>query len=132
MITITRGTANTIILTLTENVTISNPIFLFEFSNDQTRQTYTCIAADISDYTYRYNEFVITEKTSPNNLNGEISLPAPGDYHYFVYQQTSTSNLDPAQTQGLLETGKLTVITTDTTENPTYDSETITNIVYGE
>ncbi len=132
MITITRGTTNTIILTLTEKVSIGSPVFLFVFTNDQTRQAYSCIAADQSEFTYRYNEFLITETASPNLLTSEISLPAPGDYHYAVYQQTSTSSLDPTLADGLLETGKMVVLTTSTDTNNTYDSEPKTNIVYGE
>ena len=132
MITITRGTTNTIILTLTENVTIANPVFLFVFANDQTRQTYSCIAADSSDYTYRYNEFIIIESDSPNYLEGGINLPAPGDYHYFVYQQTSTTNLDPTLSEGLLKSGKLVVFSSAGALDNTYDSETKTNIIYGE
>jgi len=132
MITITRGTTNTIILTLTENVSIGNPVFLFLFTDDQTRQAYSCIAADQSEFTYRYNEFLITETASPNPLTSQVNLPSPGDYHYAVYQQTSTSNLDPTLADGLLETGKLIVLTTSTVINNTYDSEPKTNIVYGE
>jgi len=132
MITITRGTANTIILTLTEKVSIGNPVFLFVFTNDQTRQAYSCIAADQSEFTYRYNEFSITETASPNLLTGQVSLPSPGEYHYSVYQQTSTTNLDPTLAEGLLETGKLVVLITDYDTNNTYDSEPKTNIVYGE
>ena len=132
MITITRGTINTIVLTLTEKLSIGNPTFLFVFSNDQTRQAYSCIAADQSEYPYRYNEFLITEIASPDPLTGEVSLPSPGDYHYAVYQQTSTSNLDPALAEGLLETGKLIVLTTNIDSDNIYDSEPKTNIVYGE
>jgi len=132
MITITRGTTNTIILTLTEKVSIGNPVFLFVFTCDQTRQAYSCIASDQSEFTYRYNEFLIAETASPNLLTSEISLPFPGDYHYAVYQQTSTSNLDPDLSDGLLETGKLIVLTTGSDANNTYDSEPKTNIVYGE
>lgn len=132
MITITRGTTNTIILTLTENVSIGNPVFLFVFTDDQTNQAYSCIAADQSEFTYRYNEFLITETASPNLLTSQINLPSPGDYHYAVYQQTSTSNLDPSLSEGLLETGKLVVLTTSSDTNNTYDSEPKSNIVYGE
>jgi|SRR6185437_135306 len=132
MITITRGTVNTIVLTLTENISISNPVFLFVFTNDQTRQAYQCIAADQSGFTYRYNEFFISETASPAPFAGGVSLPSPGDYHYAVYQQTSTSNLDPTLAERLLETGKMIVLASSSDTNNTYDSEPKTNIVYGE
>jgi hypothetical protein len=130
MITITRGTTNQIILTLTEKVSISNPVFLFEFTNDQTRQAYCFIAADVSLFTYRYNAFQVTETTSPNLLSSQVSLSSPGDYHYAVYQQSSVTNLDPNQTLGLLETGKLRVMNASGDTNTVYDPGQETNIVY--
>ena len=53
MIKINKATVNDVIVTLTEKVTITNPIFLFEFENQNTKQKYYCIAADISAYVDR-------------------------------------------------------------------------------
>ena len=130
MITITRGITNHIILTLTEKVTLSNPVFLFECIDDQTRQAYRFIAADSSAFSYRYNEFYITEQNSPDPLAGQVSLPAPGSYHYFVYQQASATNLDPALAAGLLETGKLIVLSDPSDHYARYDAAPQTNIIY--
>ena len=87
--------ANTVALTLTEKTTLSNAKYLFEFINNQTQQKTYCIAADTSLYPERYNLFVITVKTSPNNLVGEILLTLGDEYSYNVYEQASTTNLDP-------------------------------------
>jgi hypothetical protein len=132
MISITRGTVNSIILTLTEKVRITNPVFLFELVCDQTRQAYYFIAADVSLYPYRYNEFQVSEQTNPNPLSGEVSLPSPGDYHYSVFQQISATNLDPALALHILETGKAEVIGPDVFEKHVYDPEQDINLVYGE
>jgi len=132
MITIAQGTLNKIILTLTEKATLSNPVFLFQFTNDQTRQAYFFIAADQSQFTYRYNEFQVTEKSSPNLLNGEVSLSTLGDYHYAVFEQNSSANLDPILAHSLLKTGKLTVLNGSSPTEIKYDSEPKTNIIYGE
>jgi hypothetical protein len=131
MIIITQGTTNTIILTLTERVTIANPVFLFECICDQTKQVYHVIASDLSQFSYRYNAFHITEKTSPDTTNGEISLPLAGDYHYAVYQQSSGTNLDPTLVLGLLETGKLTVVSNGSDTPERYEPAPGTNVVYG-
>jgi len=131
MITITQGTTNQVILTLSEKLTLSNPAYLFEFVHDQTRQVYHFIAVDHSNFTGRYNEFHITEQTSPNLLSSQVSLPSLGGYHYTVYEQSSSTNLDPSLATGVLETGKLEVLSTDSKSITTYDAEPKTNIVYG-
>lgn len=131
MLTITQNSANTLILTLTERTTLSSPIFLFVFTSEQMKQSYACIAADTSNYTYRYNEFVITEKAIPDTLSGEINIPYPGEYTYEVYEQSSGTNLDPANATTLLETGVLKVKPDTSATNTTYDSEPKTNTIYG-
>lgn len=132
MINITQGQANTVIFTGTEKVTISAPVyFLFEFINPQTNKSYYCTGTDTSLYSYRYNEFIITEKTSPNPLNGEISLAILDCYQYNIYQQNSATNLNPALAQGIVETGKCIVAPGSTTPNTVYNLQPKTNIVYG-
>ena len=131
MIIITLGTENTLILTLTEKVTIADPVyFLFECICDQTNQAYHFIAADISEYSYRYNKFNVMEKTAPDLLHGEINLPVPGDYHYTVYQQNSSTNLDPTLVSGILETGKLLVMQTSSDPHLRYEPAVNPNIVF--
>ena len=129
MINIIQGTTNTVIATLTENVTISNPYYLLQLINEQTNQSYTCIVADTSGYPYRYNQFTITEKLNPNPLAGQMSLPNWGDYIYNFYQQASATNLDPTQTQGILETGKCHVQEI-LPAYTVYDQQPKTNVIY--
>lgn len=93
MIKITKGQANEVFLTVTEKTTLSAPVrYLFEFISDENK-TYTyCIASATTNT--RGDLFTITEKTSPVVTNAEINLE-DGSYTYRVYQQTSTTNLDP-------------------------------------
>jgi len=100
-------TLNKVALTLTENVSIANPYYLFEITNVQTNKTVTFIAPDISGYTYRYNLFEIRVKTSPDRLNGELDITLGGEYVYNVYEQVSSTNLLVANTGDKLETGIL-------------------------
>ena len=89
--------SNVVVLTLSEKVTISNPKFLFEFINNQTQQKYYCIAADTSLYLDRYNKFTIVVKTTtPSPLIGEIQIPLGDEYTYNVYEQASSTNLNPS------------------------------------
>lgn len=111
MLTLERGKTNdNIILTLTEKCTLTSPHFLFELKNDETDAFFYFIAADTSVFPERYNKFSIIEKSSPNPLNGEVELRYDGFYHYTVYEQASATNLDPANTTGIVEIGKCHVL----------------------
>ena len=91
MIKFTKSSVNNVIVTLTENSTVSNPYYLFMFTNQQTNVDYYFIATDISIYKDRYNSFMVTEKTSPNTLIGQVSLGNEGFYNYIIYQTSLTS-----------------------------------------
>ncbi len=110
MILITKASTNNVVLTLTEKVTINNPVFLFEFICDQTRDRFFFIADDVSEFTDRYNEFSIIEKLNPVALNGEISLVRAGFYSYKIREQESLTNLDPALSGSVVEVGKVKVL----------------------
>lgn len=98
--------ANDVILTLTEKVTIANPIFLFAVSSIQTNNTTYFIANDISVHKERYNKFIWTLKTNPDNMNGELFLPIEGLYTYIAYQ-LSTPSLTPPNNAVILEVGNV-------------------------
>lgn len=98
-------------VTVTEKKSLPSPVWLFRFIDDQSKEEFVCIAADSSNYTYRYDEFTIKEKASPNPLLGEIHLKRFGFYHYYVYEQTSTTNLDYKLATGLCEQGKMNFLT---------------------
>lgn len=106
--------ANDVILTLTEKVTIANPIFLFGVSSIQTNNTTYFISNDISVYKERYNKFIWTLKTNPDNMNGELFLPIEGLYTYIAYQ-LSTPSLTPPNNAVILEVGNVQYGYTDQT-----------------
>ena len=103
MVILNQG-ANNVILTLTEKVTISNPVFLFALSSIQTNATVYFIAQDSSQYKERYNIFIWNVKTNPNNFAGEFNLPIEGLYSYQVYQ-TSIVNPTEFRTRVLSDNG---------------------------
>lgn len=129
MIRIVKNQSNIIVLTLTERCTLTNPLFLFRFINDESKLSYTFIAQDNSLHNDRYNRFVIVEKTTPNRLLSEIELPLSGFYHYEIYEQTSPTNLNYTLATGIVEKGKVKVIGTSTTTTA-YDSQNKFNIIY--
>ena len=98
MILLKKDTINRVIITATENATLSAPVyFLFEFINDNTKFAKVFTAADISTNICRYNDL----------LNGVINLNINGYYSYLVYQMADPTNLDISLTSGVVETGKV-------------------------
>lgn len=107
---ITRNNTNTLTFSLAELQTLNSPTFLLEFINEVTGAVETCIAPDVSAYPARFNEFIVTENDTPDNLNAEVNLPLAGYYIYKIYEQTSTTNLDPTMADNELEVGKIRVL----------------------
>lgn len=109
-------------MTLTEKTTLSNPYYLMRLINDTTRQEKVfLLAADLSSYTYRYNQFTVTETSGTEILtSGTVSLAPTGFWTYEIYEQASSSNLTLGATGAMVEQGKVKVIGTDTiyTEHP--------------
>jgi len=111
MLVLTKNSSNTIRVSLAELSTLSNPVYLIEFISDTSLISTTCIAPDTSSYPARYNEFTITEQTSPDGLLAQILLEPVGFFTYNIYEQTSATNLAPnAPGTVLLETGKARVL----------------------
>jgi len=107
MIRLTKGATQNIILTLTEKQLLTNPNYLFVFTNRSANTEVKFIQlnnTDISQYKDRYNEFsIVTNTNFATSLNGQ--------YDYSVYEQTSSSNLNPAGLN-LLETGIMELVGT--------------------
>lgn len=96
MVIINREESNTLDLTLSEKVTISNPYYLFVFTNKQTNEVSKCLLTDSSAYPERYNRFELVE---PDDI-----VLIPGDYIYQVYEKSANNTVIP-EAEFLLETG---------------------------
>jgi hypothetical protein len=126
-------------VTLTEKSTVSNPIYLFKFTNQTSNVAYWFISEDLSQFKERYNKFLFFETANPlprESLFGIITLGLQGLYDYEIYQTTLT-NLDELNeaTDAIgfidktVEVGIVDVVFA--AENITkYQVETETNIVY--
>jgi hypothetical protein len=96
MIQITRGQANTVYVTVTELMTLTNPYILFKFTKESTNEINTVLVTNSSSYTRRYDKFVITESDTEDRLNGTLTLNG-GEWHYEIYELSSAS-LTPSGT----------------------------------
>ena len=108
MLNIEKGEVNELIVTLTEKVTIDNPIYLFTFKHQTLAIENNFILADNSQYVERYNLFSFTEGSSVAKTMEE------GIYYYTIYAQTSAVNLDPDLANEEVERGICRVTSTAT------------------
>lgn len=115
---------NMFVCTLTELVSIDNPNFLFTFIHEQQKKPINVILNDTSNAPQRYNLFIIDE---PNDIEFEFV----GDYLYEVREQSSTTNLDPANSGAIIERGRCVVIG-DGKQRKYYDSEKEENYIFKE
>lgn len=96
MLLINKNVENTIVVTVTEKVTIANPYWLFSFYHFQSGQTENVILSNTSTQTQRYDKFTLIEGTTVTLLSGEHELK--------IYAQTSSTNLDPTLANELCQT----------------------------
>jgi len=108
MLNIVRGALNEMIVTLTEKVTITNPVYLFSFTHQTLAVENNFILADNSQYVERYNLFSFTEGSSVAKTLEE------GIYYYTIYAQTSAINLNPELADEEVERGICRVTSTAT------------------
>lgn len=100
MIQLTKGQTQFIYLTLTEKQLLQSPNYLFVFTNRSSNQQVKFVKlnnTDVSQYKDRYNKFEIV-------VNNYFSSSLNGQWDYEVYEQTSTTNTNPAGLN-LLESG---------------------------
>jgi hypothetical protein len=118
MITINKGLTNSITIRANDNVTISNPQFLFEFTSVQSRETFLFIPIDLSTTT-RYNKFQMYEISGTLDFESltastpKVQLTYGGFYNYKVYQ---VSNYSLSASSVVLDEGKMLY------DNGEYDS----------
>lgn len=124
MIQIVKGESNTMLVTVTEKVTITNPFFLIHFKDMVTSFETSFLITNTSQHTERYDEFTFTEgSSSAKTLN-------VGEYVYTIYAQTSNTNTDIDNADEEVERGIAVVrkaenVYTSNTINTTYKTNVI-------
>ena len=121
-----KATTNTnVALTLVEKTTEVTPIYLFEWQNDQTKVKYYAICQDVSvsgAARTRSNLFDITLGVS-DPLNSSLIVGNDGRYHVTVWEQSSTTNLDPTLATGVVYRGTCNIYDTEPSQ---YNAHQIT------
>jgi len=100
MIQLTKGATQFMYLTLTEKELLTNPNYLFIFTNRSSNVEVKFVllnASDVSLFKDRYNKFSLVT----NTYFGSSLI---GQYDYQVYEQVSTTNTNPSGLN-MLESG---------------------------
>lgn len=112
MIQLQKSASNTIARPLQSKVSIASPYFLFVFTSESTGVSYAVILADESTpgaQQDRANLFTLVEGTN-DPVNGSVILGYAGRYTYIVYEQASSTNLNPSLAGSILERGIMRLI----------------------
>jgi len=113
-----KGQTNFVVLTLSEKCTLVSPNYLFVCTSRNTNEQVSFVilnGADTSNFKSRYNKFsIITSNYFASSTNGEWS--------YIVYEQASTSNLNPSLATGVVEKGQFTLNDSSQFSFNTYNS----------
>lgn len=102
MLLYTKNSQSDTLVTLTESTTLVDPYYLFIFTNVSTKVEYKINISSSSDssvYPDRINVFSFNTITLFANAQA-------GQYSYEIYEQESSSNLDP-DGLNLVECGKM-------------------------
>jgi hypothetical protein len=120
MLRLEKNQTSTLIVTVTELKTLSSPYWLFQFIHEQSFEEVFCILPNISTGTSRYDEFELTDGV-------EVTFPYDGFYTYKIYEQTSSTNLDPELATSLCEEGRAHVYDNTSTDEE-YSQQIVNNI----
>jgi len=114
MILLKSNQLNKIVVTLTQNTTVCDPEYLFQFIHIFSKKEVDFILPDVSPHPTRYNQFEFVEGQGV----GEIPFPYEGQYNYYAYAQPfGSGNLNPLLATELVENGiaEFIVVSADTT-----------------
>jgi len=117
MILLEKAATSTDTLSLKEKSTLPSPVYLFRFTSDSTGSSYYVIPTVVDTFgtgDRQRTEISITEGSN-DPTNGSIILGNPGMYTYIIYEQTSTTNLDPSGLT-IVERGEMRLIDTETSD----------------
>lgn len=126
---IVKSEVNQVVIEISERATLTSPYYLFHFENVQSHQNYYCVCENLSTILQRSDEFSIEDKVGPVATDGEVNLPA-GEYHVKIYEQASSTNVDPALATTLLKEDRWTVAGEEA-EVVAYNGASNTGTAYG-
>ena len=112
MLYIKKGELNNVVVTVSQNKTLSSPNYLFSFEHILSKEKVRFYPKNISTSTARYDEFSFYEGEEPLGYTGDtpyVTFPFEGQYYYGVYEMMTTASTNPSYAFSKLEEGRTTV-----------------------
>lgn len=105
-----KNTVNNIVVTISERSQLVDPFFLVVFSSkfDTDGHTVNCSVQNGVASNVRFDLLVITEKTNPEPLLGEVYL-IEGEWSYKIYESQEQTLLIEETTERVLQLGFIVV-----------------------
>lgn len=103
--------------------------YLMVFKNEMSNTEY-CVILTVLTTNERYTKCQISTDED-DKVNGNVLITETGLFYYTVYAQNSSTNLDPANTVGVVEVGVCKVLT----EEDYFEAQSLTipdTIIYYE
>lgn len=120
MLYLEKDTENMVVLRLWEAVTIEDPVYVFQLTNDSTRDIVTFISQDMSGDVTSYNLFSITEAaTGVDPYAGIVTLRPSGQWSAKIFE-SETASLDPEDWGALLKVSIVVVAGEDVAVDSIY------------
>jgi len=112
MLLIKKNELNKLVVSVSLNKELSNPTYLFCFTNILSKERVCFIPQNISTTTSRYDEFKFFESETQNLsiVPPRVSFNYAGQYWYSVYEQLSTTNINPALAYNKLAEGRALIL----------------------
>lgn len=108
MLYIKKGELNNVVVTVSQNKTLSSPNYLFSFEHILSKEKVRFYPKNISTSTARYDEFSFYEGEEPAGYTGDtpyVLFPFEGQYYYGVYE-TLNQSTNPSYAFSKLEEGR--------------------------
>ena len=121
MIHLTKGQTQTIFFNASQNCLLTNPFFLFVFTNRITQDVVKFVATNTSS-TLRYNKFSLV-------TNSRFQTSEEGLWTYNVYEQASNSNTNISGLNNV-ENGYMYLHPATAFEPSKYNEQTNTFVTY--
>jgi hypothetical protein len=93
---ITQASTNYVRPTCKEKQVLTSPYYLVKFQHSTTKVIRYCICSDSSPYVNRYQKLTIVETSTPTVSTNQVKLDKVGFWSYFIYEQSSSANIDPS------------------------------------
>lgn len=134
MIYINKDETNKVVLTLSENSSLSSPYYLFKFVNEfnSSPQPIYFTTPDLSINPNRYNLFTLIEASTGSTTGGtSVALNlVPGQYNYTVYESTASTLSYSATTGVIIEYGRMVVDGSSSSNDEVEPTQNKTNSIY--